>query len=90
MGDDGRCRHPEADDVVLPVACGTYLGHPLVDQALEVGRHAQPTVALGEVDPRQPGVELGPTELRGCRRRRVVGREQLLEPLLDEVAFGHA
>ena len=66
-------------------ACGLQ---PLLDQLLVARGEPEAALALGEVDPREAGVELGAEELGGRRvARRMLG-EETVDGLGDALGVG--
>ena len=87
VGDDRRAgqRHEERARVGRP---GARLAQAPLDEPVQVGPHAQAADALGEVHPRQPGVELGAPEVDRGHRLRVVLGQQRVDGLVDPPGLG--
>jgi alkylation response protein AidB-like acyl-CoA dehydrogenase len=81
-GEDRGRGHAEADaDLARVVVRGAGLVERLLDDRLHPARQPQATEALGEVHPRQPGVEAGVQEVEPLGRRRWVVGEEAVHPL---------
>jgi hypothetical protein len=85
VGDDGRARHRQAEELKEAVRLGAGLREALVDLALQRRRHSEASEAHRKVHPRQPQLVLATAE-----RHRVGGRgiglcQQLFDAFVHDV-----
>ena len=85
VGDDGRRTHAVADGVAPIRTRRIRLGEPRVHDVHQPGREAEASVALREVHPREPEVELRTEELDGRSLRGIVLGEQLLAEIENQL-----
>ncbi len=87
VGEQHRCAHADAKDVVDRRIRRAFRPQPRVDDWLQRRRHPEASKAFGEPHESKPQIETSAQEL-GVRAVEVVLGEQRLESRLDELTFG--